>query len=306
MRLVKGLRERQNIRRPAESVGWQAGVQLPHLRAIPRFDHQFDVRRRPLRAMQPPTELGQLLLDRVQRAIDAGEVEAGGVGEAAARRFEDDGAVLHSAGRERGGQAWQHHRGAAQLAGDGHDVEARGPAAGHHHALARVQPFIDRDLADGLDHELIGDGHDGGRRLVRRAADLVGQPGDDAGRGWGIQLQPAAVEIIRVDVAQMQSSVRHCRLVAAAPVAGRPRGRACRLRSHPQQPAGIEPGDGAATSADGAYIHGRGADEASHALAVTHRTYVMENGRVLLEGPSAELANDDRVLDAYLGRRTNA
>ncbi|WP_232478594.1 ABC transporter ATP-binding protein [Roseomonas rosulenta] len=43
---------------------------------------------------------------------------------------------------------------------------------------------------------------------------------------------------------------------------------------------------------------------ASYALAVTHRTYVMENGRVLFDGPSAELAGDDRVLDAYLGRRT--
>jgi branched-chain amino acid transport system ATP-binding protein len=42
---------------------------------------------------------------------------------------------------------------------------------------------------------------------------------------------------------------------------------------------------------------------ASYALAVTQRTYVMENGRVLLEGPSADLANDRRVLDAYLGRR---
>ena len=42
---------------------------------------------------------------------------------------------------------------------------------------------------------------------------------------------------------------------------------------------------------------------ASYALSVTHRTYVMENGRVLLEGPSGELAHDDRVLDAYLGRR---
>ncbi len=42
---------------------------------------------------------------------------------------------------------------------------------------------------------------------------------------------------------------------------------------------------------------------ASYALSVTHRTYVMENGRVLLEGPSRELAHDDRVLDAYLGRR---
>lgn len=42
---------------------------------------------------------------------------------------------------------------------------------------------------------------------------------------------------------------------------------------------------------------------ASYALAVTKRTYVMENGRVLFSGPSAELARDDRVLDAYLGRR---
>ena len=42
---------------------------------------------------------------------------------------------------------------------------------------------------------------------------------------------------------------------------------------------------------------------ASYALAVTHRTYVMENGRVLFDGPSAELANDPRVLDAYLGSR---
>jgi ABC-type branched-subunit amino acid transport system ATPase component len=29
----------------------------------------------------------------------------------------------------------------------------------------------------------------------------------------------------------------------------------------------------------------------------------MENGRVLFDGVSADLAGDDRVLDAYLGRR---
>ena len=45
---------------------------------------------------------------------------------------------------------------------------------------------------------------------------------------------------------------------------------------------------------------------ASYALAVTHRTYVMENGRVLLEGASADLATDERVLGAYLGRRPAA
>jgi len=42
---------------------------------------------------------------------------------------------------------------------------------------------------------------------------------------------------------------------------------------------------------------------ASYALQVTHRTYVMENGRILMQGPSAKLADDPRILDAYLGSR---
>ncbi len=45
---------------------------------------------------------------------------------------------------------------------------------------------------------------------------------------------------------------------------------------------------------------------ASYALAVSQRTYVMENGRVLFDGPSGQLAHDPRVLDAYLGRRQTA
>jgi len=43
---------------------------------------------------------------------------------------------------------------------------------------------------------------------------------------------------------------------------------------------------------------------ASYALQVTHRTYVMENGRILMHGDSEQLADDPRVLDAYLGRHT--
>jgi branched-chain amino acid transport system ATP-binding protein len=41
---------------------------------------------------------------------------------------------------------------------------------------------------------------------------------------------------------------------------------------------------------------------ASYALQVTHRTYVMENGRILMDGESEALAHDPRVLDAYLGQ----
>ncbi len=44
---------------------------------------------------------------------------------------------------------------------------------------------------------------------------------------------------------------------------------------------------------------------ASYALAVTHRTYVMENGQIRFDGVSSELASDPRVLDAYLGRHSH-
>jgi branched-chain amino acid transport system ATP-binding protein len=37
------------------------------------------------------------------------------------------------------------------------------------------------------------------------------------------------------------------------------------------------------------------------ALAISHRAYVLERGRIALEGPSEELAEDPRVKAAYLG-----
>jgi branched-chain amino acid transport system ATP-binding protein len=38
------------------------------------------------------------------------------------------------------------------------------------------------------------------------------------------------------------------------------------------------------------------------ALALADRAYVIESGRVVLEGRAAELADDERVQKAYLGR----
>ena len=42
---------------------------------------------------------------------------------------------------------------------------------------------------------------------------------------------------------------------------------------------------------------------ANQALAVSKRAYVMENGLIVMDGDSKSLANDPRVMDAYLGRR---
>jgi branched-chain amino acid transport system ATP-binding protein len=38
------------------------------------------------------------------------------------------------------------------------------------------------------------------------------------------------------------------------------------------------------------------------ALAIADRAYVLDTGRVVLEGPAAEVARDARVRAAYLGR----
>jgi branched-chain amino acid transport system ATP-binding protein len=38
-----------------------------------------------------------------------------------------------------------------------------------------------------------------------------------------------------------------------------------------------------------------------HALEISRRGYVMENGRIIREGPADELLNDDQVREAYLG-----
>ena len=40
---------------------------------------------------------------------------------------------------------------------------------------------------------------------------------------------------------------------------------------------------------------------AKAALKIAHRAYVLESGSVTLSGPAAELANDPRVIEAYLG-----
>ncbi len=42
---------------------------------------------------------------------------------------------------------------------------------------------------------------------------------------------------------------------------------------------------------------------ANVAFRHSHRAYVLETGRIVMEGPSAELAADQRVKEAYLGER---
>jgi branched-chain amino acid transport system ATP-binding protein len=38
-----------------------------------------------------------------------------------------------------------------------------------------------------------------------------------------------------------------------------------------------------------------------HALEISHRAYILENGRITREGPASELLGDDQIREAYLG-----
>jgi len=41
--------------------------------------------------------------------------------------------------------------------------------------------------------------------------------------------------------------------------------------------------------------------EVERSLELSRRTYVLENGQITLEGKSAELLNNDKVRESYLG-----
>jgi branched-chain amino acid transport system ATP-binding protein len=43
---------------------------------------------------------------------------------------------------------------------------------------------------------------------------------------------------------------------------------------------------------------------AAQALALADRAYVLERGRITLEGPARDVRSNPAVIDAYLGRRT--
>jgi len=45
---------------------------------------------------------------------------------------------------------------------------------------------------------------------------------------------------------------------------------------------------------------------AAQALALADRAYVLERGRIALEGTAAAVRSDPAVIEAYLGRRAGA
>ena len=92
------------------------------------------------------------------------------------------------------------------------------------------------------------------RPVVERLAETIGERADRVpGRAF-VEREPAAEEVVGVEITQQQGRIGDRGLGAARAVAGRPRDRAGAARAHPEQAARIDPGDRAAARADAAHV----------------------------------------------------
>ena len=199
---------------------------------------------------------------------------------------------------ERGGDAGEpryQHGGHTQLAGDGRRVHRARAAEGEERELARVVPLVDRDEASRPGHLVVDDAHHGGggfdRVEAERLADLL--PHDPCNRvDVGGRFEPR--DGPGVDAAQQQVGIGDGRLAAPPAVADGAGRRARALRTDPQQPAVVDPGDAAAARADGLDVHHRHPERHSVADVLLRR----RRGRATahdgdIEARPAHVATDD-------------
>ena len=160
--------------------------------------------------------------------------------------------------RDTGMQRRNHILGRNQLT-QGHPMQGSCPAKGHQAIAARVNAARHRVGGDGQGHGVIDDLQHAQGRILDAHAKGRGQLVTDCGLGQGgVNLQPAAKEMFRVQPAQHHLGVGHRRVLAAAPIAGWPRLCPGRPGSHTEGPATVDIGDRPATRADGVNVdHGR-------------------------------------------------
>ena len=136
-------------------------------------------------------------------------------------------------------------------------VQRAGAAEGQQREVARVEAALDQHRAERAHHVVVGDLHDGERRLLRGAPKGLGDARDRLLRRCHVEGHLAAEEVLGVDAAEQQVGVGDRRALAAGAVAGGAGVRARALGPHPQHAALVDPGDGAAARADGADVdHG--------------------------------------------------
>ena len=150
-------------------------------------------------------------------------------------------------------------RGNADLLGQRRGVHGAGAAEGDQGQIARIEALLGRADPHGAFHVGVGDADDPRRRRLGRQPERRADPlHERPPRGIEIHPHLAAQEAIRMEPAEHQVGVGHGRLVAAAPIGGRPGFGARALRSDVQTVELVQPGDAAGPGANGVDLdHGQ-------------------------------------------------
>ena len=183
-----------------EAVYRERYIELPHLEQIPRLDEALDAHGLEPTPAEGRGEALELGVDCREHGVHALEIEAGRPRDHAGRMLVNHVRDLHPAGAEHRGGARQDHPLAAELAGNRHGAEAGRAAARDEGALAGIEAFGDGDVLNRLDHQLVGEAHDGMRAVVEGFAELVGERADRASRRLGVEGEPAAEEVVGIEI----------------------------------------------------------------------------------------------------------
>ncbi len=190
----------------------------------------------------------------------------------------------HAPRRERGRRRRDDHARDAELARDRDRVERPAAAVRDQRVVARIEPALGGDAADGERHLHVGEPHDARRRGVTRrgraarpsfSSTARAAPGASSGIVPPRKREPS----IRPSTTLASVTVGS---VAAEPVADRARLGARALRPERERAARVDPRDGAAARAD--------------LLDVDHRDAERPAVHVVLVGGLDEPALDDRAL----------
>ena len=165
-----------------------------------------------------------------------------------------------------------------------------------------VEAALDQHRAERAHHVVVGDLHDGQCRLLGGAAERPGDARDRLLRRLQIQGHFAAEEVLGVDPAEQQVRIGHGRSLASAAVARRAWVRARALGPDAQHAALVDPGDGAAASADGADIdHGDLDRDTELHLVIGGEVLLAANDGRRVGRRSAHVEGDEVADPAQLG-----
>ena len=248
--VVEALDHRRHVAFAVEAAFCEGHFELPDLVRVARLDEEL-LSPRALRCPETIEELVELAFEQRESFVHRGRVEPVRVRATADAELGDDVGELAAAGRERGRSARDEDASTAERLREPADREACGASPCDDDRVARVETLVDRDVANRAHHVLVGNGEHRVGRLLDLEPERLRDLGANGVRGpLRVELDPAAEEVLGVDVAEHQSCIGHGRLLAAPAVADGSGHGAGAVGPDAEEAAWVDPGDAPPARAD--------------------------------------------------------